>query len=94
MCPRDIGRYRREEVKPKTAFVCHAGTYQYSRMPVGLTNAPTTFQRAVDMIIAKFTWQTCLVYIDDVIVYSNSTEERIKHVDQILTVLLEAGVTL
>ena len=37
----------------KTAFVCHAGTYQYKRMPFGITNAPACFQRAFDMILTK-----------------------------------------
>ena len=63
-------------------------------MPFGLTNAPATFQRALDMILSQFKWKTCLVYIDDVIIYSKTVEEHIHHVDEVLTALGKAGVTL
>jgi len=51
-----------EEDKPKTAFTCHCGTYQCTRLPFGLCNAPATFQRAIDMILSGVKWQTVLVY--------------------------------
>ena len=84
----------REEDREKTTFTCHAGTYQYIRMPFGLTNAPATFQRTLDILLSKFKWQSCLVYLDDVIIYSNSVEEHIQHVDAILSALKAAGVSL
>jgi len=40
-----------EEDKPKTAFTCQCGTYQCTRLPCGLCNAPATFQRAIDMML-------------------------------------------
>ena len=43
-----------EEDREKTAFVCHAGLYQYLRMRFGLTNAPATFQRTLDIILSPF----------------------------------------
>ena len=83
-----------EEDRAKTSFVCHAGQYQYIRMPFGLTNAPATFQRALDVILGKFKWKTCLVYIDDIIIFSKSVDEHIHHVDEILSALRASGVTL
>ena len=80
--------------RPKTAFTCHAGTYQCVRMPFGLTNAPATFQRGLDMVLSKYKWKTCLVYLDDVIIFSKSVEDHITHVDEVLTCLREAGITL
>ena len=56
-----------ERDKPKTAFTAHCGTYRYVRMPFGLKNAPATFQRALDLILAGFRWKSCIVYIDDVL---------------------------
>ena len=54
----------------KNAFVCHSGLYQYIRMPFGLTNASATFQRTLDVMLSLYKWSSCLVYLDDVIVYS------------------------
>lgn len=78
----------------KTAFVTHHGQFQWKRMPFGLSTAPASFQRALDMILTQFKWKTCLVYLDDVIIFSKSVEEHIQHVDEILSALKEAGVTL
>lgn len=83
-----------KEDRSKTAFVCHTGTYQCKRMPFGLTNAPASFQRALDIILTNYKWKTCLVYLDDVIIYSKTPEEHIKHVDEVLTCLSSAGITL
>ena len=55
------------EDREKTAFVCHEGAYQYKRMLFGLTNAPATFQRALDIIFSGVKRQSCLIYLDDVI---------------------------
>ena len=63
-------------------------------MPFGLTNAPATFQRALDTILSPFKWKTCLVYIDDIVIYSKTVEDHLRHVDEIFTALGEAGVTL
>ena len=83
-----------ENDKPKTAFTAHCGTYRYTRMPFGLKNAPATFQRALDLILAGYRWQSCIVYIDDVIVFSQSFEEHLEHVRDIFKALSAAGVTL
>ena len=83
-----------EKDRAKTSFVCHSGQYQYVRMPFGLTNAPATFQRALDTILSPFKWKTCLVYIDDKVIFSNNVEEHIRHVNEVFTTLRQAGVTL
>ncbi len=63
-------------------------------MPFGLTNAPVTFQRAVDILLSGVNWQFCLVYLDDIIVYSKSEEDHIRHVDEVLSILRKAGLSL
>ena len=82
------------EDRGKTAFTCHWGAYQCKRLPFGLSNAPATFQRAMDMILAGVKWQTCLIYLDDVIVFSRSPEEHLTHLEEVLSLLQAAGVTL
>jgi len=83
-----------EEDKHLTAFKCHSGAWQRVRLPCGLCNAPATFQRAMDMILAGVMWQICLVYLDDVIVFSRSPEDHLHHLNEVLTRLGKAGVTL
>ncbi len=82
------------EERAKTASSCHAGFYEWVRMPFGLTNALATFQRALDIILAWLKWRSCLVYLDDVIIFSQSVGDHIRQVDEVLTALREAGVSL
>ena len=83
-----------EKDRPKSAFVCHEGLYQYIRMPFGMTNAPATFQRTLDIVLSRFKWKSCLVYIDDIIIFSRNAEEHLRHVEEILITLRDAGVSL
>jgi len=83
-----------EEDKHLTAFTCHSGAWQCVRFPFGLCNAPATFQRAMDMILAGVKWQICLAHLDDVIDFSGSPEEHVQHIDEVHTLLGKAGVTL
>jgi len=83
-----------ERDRDATTFTSHMGTYRFTRMPFGLKNAPATFQRALDIILSGVRWQTCLIYLDDVIVFSKTHDDHILHVDQVLELLRTAGVTL
>ena len=57
------------EDRDKTAFFSHCGLFRWLRMPFGLKNAPGTFQRAANVILAGVKWQFALVYLDDIIIY-------------------------
>jgi len=83
-----------EEDKPKTALTCHCGTYQCTRLPIGLCNAPATFKLAIDMILSKVKWQNVLVSMDDLIIFSADAESHLSHLDTVLTLLSKHGVTL
>jgi len=80
--------------RDKTTFVCHEATYRYIRLPVGLSNAPATFQRAMDMILGGLKWTSCLVYFDDITVFSQSAGEHVEHVQEVFAALHGAGVSL
>ena len=84
----------RKDDQEKTAFTTHCGIYHRLSMRFGLTNAPATFQRALDVILLGVKWQICLVYSDDVIIFSANAEQHVKDVDTVLHRLREAGVTL
>jgi len=83
-----------KEDKHLTSFTTHLGTYQCTRLPFGLCNAPATFQRAIDMILAGVKWQYVLVYLDDIIVYSADAESHLSNLEKVFTLLGENGVTL
>jgi hypothetical protein len=78
----------------KTSFTCHSGTYQFRRMSSGSVNAPATFQRAMDVTLSPVKWKSCLVYLDDIIVYSSSHEQHVKDLDFVLRLVRKAGSTL
>jgi hypothetical protein len=63
-------------------------------MPFGLRNAPATFQSFVDITLSGLTWKTCLVYLDDIIVFSKTPAEHMAHMDAVLKRLYRAGLTL
>lgn len=73
--------YHQLEVKNsdrmKTAFSTPFGHYEFNRMPFGLKTAPATFQRAMDNVLRGLQGIHCLVYLDDVIIYSRSLPEHI-----------------
>ena len=56
--------------KEKTAFATSLGLYQFTVMPFGLANAPSTFERLIEDVMRGYQWEICLVYMDDVIVLS------------------------
>lgn len=70
--------------KEKTAFVTPMGLYEFNRMPMGLCNAPGTFQRLVESCLGDQNFETLLLYLDDIIVFSPSFEAHISHLDLVL----------
>ena len=66
--------------REKTAFAVNGAKYEFVRMPFGLKNAPSIFQRCVDDILREYIGKFAYVYIDDVLIFSSSPEEHIEHV--------------
>ncbi|OWZ05360.1 LOW QUALITY PROTEIN: hypothetical protein PHMEG_00022563, partial [Phytophthora megakarya] len=77
--------------KDKPAFTTRSGLYRFVRMPFGLSNAPSTFQRMMNSVLRGLTWSTCLVYLDDIILFTRGGIER--HVLE-LEVVLERRLTV
>jgi hypothetical protein len=77
----------KEEDIPKTAFNTRHGKYEFMVMPMGLTNAPATFQAMMNRILHPYLFRSVVVYLDDIVIYSKTKEEHYKHVREVLQVL-------
>ncbi|QRV93047.1 Retrovirus-related Pol polyprotein from transposon [Ceratobasidium sp. AG-Ba] len=84
----------KESDRPKTAFRCHRGLFQFKRMPFGFRNGPSIFQRVMQNILAEFLWIFTLVYIDDIVIFSRTFEEHCIHLDKVLGAIAKSGLTL
>lgn len=83
-----------EEDKPKTAFVCPLGFYEFNRMPQGVTNAPSTFQRLMERGVGDLHLNEVLVFLDDLIVFSDTLEEHETRLMKVLNRLKDYGLKL
>ncbi|XP_052820489.1 uncharacterized protein LOC128246339 [Mya arenaria] len=84
----------KEEDVPKSAFCCKYGHFEMTRMTFGLNNSASTFQRTMEIALQGLQWETCLVYIDDIIVYGTTFEQHIHRVEQVLDRMQQAGLKL
>lgn len=76
----------------KTAFVTPDGQYQFKRMPFGLANAPSVFQRTMNKILSKVSYT--IIYMDDVLIPSESFDQGMSRLEEVLQLLKDAGLTL
>ena len=83
-----------ERDQPKTAFCTTEGLFEFKVMPFGLCNAPATFQRLMDLVLAGLQWSHCLVYLDDVIVLGKTFTEHLENLRTVFARLREAGLKL
>ena len=83
-----------EEDREKTAFVTPDGLFQFTVMSFGLCNALATFQRTMDNVVAGLKWKACLVYLDDVLVYSRTFEEHFENLRAVFTRLRESSLKM
>ena len=78
----------------KTAFSTRTNHWEFVRMPMGISTAPATFQRLMHKIFEKEKWHECLIYLDDILVFSRSFEEHLERLKTIFTRIRESGVKL
>ena len=84
-----------EEAKPLTAFtVGPLGFWECECMPFGLTNAPAAFQRLMECCLGELHLNWCIIYLDDIIVFSRIPEEHLQRLKAVFEKLRAAGLKL
>ena len=78
----------------KAAFVTPSGLYEWNVMPFGLCNAPSTFERLMELVLKGLHWKICLIYLDDVIVIGRTFEKELERLKQVFERLTCAGLKL
>jgi hypothetical protein len=78
----------------KTAFITHDGVFEFLRLPFGITNGCAIFQRMMDKVLGPLRGVCCAVYIDDILIYSDTLEEHFQHIQQVFDRLRAANVSL
>ena len=80
--------------KAKTAFVTPLGFWEFNRMPQGVTNAPSTFQRLMEKCMGDLHLKEVLVFLDDLIIFSDTLEEHERRLLRVLHRLRDYGLKL
>lgn len=83
-----------EEDRAKMAFSTQEGHYKFNVTPFGLVNAPGSFQRIMNMLLHGLTWHSCLVYLDDIIIFSKTFDEHLEKLGEVLDRLEKADVCI
>jgi hypothetical protein len=84
----------REEHRERTGFTVHSGHYEFKRLPFGLSSSPSNFQRLMDIVLRNLIGTHCRIFIDDLIVFSNTAEKHAQRLEDVLRRLDEANLQL
>jgi hypothetical protein len=78
----------------KTTFACHLGLFEWTRMPMGVSCGPPVFQREMQKAMVGLLGFCCLVYLDDLVIFSKTQNEHVGHVALVLERLRQYRLTL
>lgn len=78
----------------KTAFTTPQGHFEYTRLPFGLKNAPSSFQRIMNEVLSNHINKRCFVYLDDIIIFSKSLQQHINDIKLIFDDLAKANLKI
>ena len=84
----------REGHKELTGFSVPSGHYEFNRLPFGLSNSPTNFQRLMDTVLWNLIGIECSIFVDDILIYSNSAEKHARRLENVFWRFEEANLQL
>jgi hypothetical protein len=81
---------------PKTAFwgsgFKHRSKFEFVTCPQGCRNGPAFFQRLMERVLKPVLWKTCIIFFDDILIFSKNAEEHAQHLAEVLRLLKQAGL--
>ena len=83
-----------EESQNLTAFFTPMGLHTWKSLPMGLTSAPGVFQNLMELILAGLSYELALVYLDEIIIFGKSFEERLSRFELVLYRIMEASLKI
>ena len=86
--------FTERQCNEKTTFITKYGLFEYTRMPFGLCNAPSTFQRAMEVVLRGLQWRSLLVYLDDVIILGKDVDDNLQNLAEVLGRMQHYGLKL
>lgn len=78
----------------KSTFTTYNGLFEFVRMPFGLCNTPATFQRIMQVVLSGLEWQSCFVYLDDILIASRTFHDHLRHIQEVFERSRAAGLHL
>ena len=81
-----------DRAKECSAFCTRRGLFQFTRMPFGLSNAPSSFCRLMHIVFKDMLYVRCLCYLDDIVVFAETSEQLLERLDDVFTRLREHGL--
>lgn len=78
--------------RAKTAFCTTFGLFEFNRMPFGLCNAPGTFQRLMERMFGDQRFQSVLLYLDDIVVFSSTVHQHLERLEEVFSHLNQQGL--
>ena len=85
---------KKKEDREKTTFTTPWGTFEYIRMPFGLLNAGSTFQRAMDQGFDDLIGKIIAIYQDDITAFSKERDDHVKHLKKVFERCRKFGISL
>ena len=82
----------RESDRPKTAFNTRFGKFEYKVLPMGLCNEPAVFQSAMNSVFGSLLNRHVCIYLDDMLIFSNTRAEHLQHLEAVLRILHDADL--
>ena len=80
--------------KEKTAFRTRQGLFHFNKLPFGLCNAPSTYSRAMNLVLHGMQWTKVLAFLDDICVLGSSTDDHLNNLNEVLSRFQQYGLKL